>query len=133
MKEYKFAVDFSLTEGTFTVKAPNDESAYDEAIRIIKEALKELPVQVDFNVECVDYEGLDENVEKVLEAVNQALEEYTSDNVDVIYNEETGMLDVIYHSDSTSFPIVSGVVKADDIDLWELEPELDWLDVGYCW
>ena len=68
----------------------------------------------------------------VIEAVYRALDKYSSDNVDVIRNEETNMLDVFYHSRHNSFSIESNVASFDDVNIRELKEELDCLDVGYC-
>ena len=61
-KEYEFTVTFGVTYGTFYEEAENFEEAYDKAIGTILDALKELPVQVDFNIDCVD--GYDEDDEE---------------------------------------------------------------------
>ena len=131
-KEYEFAVDFHLTYGTFYEEAKNIDEAYDKALKTIGNALKDLPVEVEFEVECVD-EPDEDLIEIVLDAVDQALGKYSSDNVDVVHNEETEMLDVVYHSKNNSFTIESGIAYTDEIDLDELENELDKLNVGHCW
>ena len=69
----------------------------------------------------------------VVDAVDRALGKYSSDNVDVIRNEETGMLDVSYHSKNNSFPIECGVANFNDVNIRELEIELDVRDVGHVW
>ena len=70
---------------------------------------------------------------RVIEAVHRALEQYNSENVDVVLDEDTGMLDIVYHSRHNSFGIESDVANVDDVDLSELEVELDELNVGYVW
>lgn len=69
----------------------------------------------------------------VLDAVSRALQKYSSDNIDVVRNEETGFLDVIYHSDKNSFPIESKLVAMENIDKEVLELQLSALCVGHCW
>ena len=72
----------------------------------------------------------------VIEAVDRALDRYSSDNVDVIINELTGMYDVIYHSDNNSFAIESSVTDPDfltDDEIRILIKELDRRGVGYNW
>ena len=69
----------------------------------------------------------------VVEAVDRALVKYSSDNVDVVKNEETGKVDIIYHSRNNSFPIEVGVADADDIDMAVLSRDLNDRNVGYCW
>lgn len=70
-------------------------------------------------------------LKKVVDAASAALNKYDSDNVDVIQDEETGELVVMFHSFKTSHPITNTGVYADDVDLRQLEKELDKLDVGY--
>ena len=69
----------------------------------------------------------------VIEAVHRALDKYSSENVDVVLNEETEMLDVIYHSRHNSFGIESNVASVENINLRELENELESLNVGWVW
>ena len=70
----------------------------------------------------------------VIEAVERALCKYSSANVDVMRNEETNALDVIYHSRHNSFSIESNVAYFNDFNnIHELEFALDDLDVGYVW
>lgn len=72
----------------------------------------------------------------VIEAVDRALDEYDSDNIDVVKNEETGMLDVIYHSNNNSFAIevnVSNPKYLNEYDKKMLVKELNKRHVGYCW
>ena len=59
-KEYEFAVTFHLTEGTFYETAENIDEAYDKAWETIGKALKDLPVEVEYEVECVDEPDDDE-------------------------------------------------------------------------
>ena len=54
MKDYAFNVNFYDTYGKLYVEANNFEEAYDKATDIMTDALKDLPVQVDFDVECYD-------------------------------------------------------------------------------
>lgn len=71
-----------------------------------------------------------------IEAVDRALNEYDSDNVDVVKNEETGMLDIIYHSDNNSFAIQTNVSNPKYLNEYGKETlvkELNKRHVGYCW
>lgn len=72
-------------------------------------------------------------IKLVVEAVRRALDKYDSGNVDVILNEESNMLDIVYHSRHNSFDIESDVTSANDIDLRQLELALEEYDVGYVW
>jgi len=71
----------------------------------------------------------------ILSAVKKALEKYPPDNVDVVLDEETNSLDVVYHSRHNSFPIASNLYDVDEnaFTKEELERELDKLNVGYVW
>ena len=60
MKEYEFVVNFYETYGTFTVDAENFDVAIDTASQIIGNAIKDLPVEVDYEVECVGSDDEDE-------------------------------------------------------------------------
>lgn len=77
-----------------------------------------------------------ESINSIVDAVDEALKKYSSDNVDVIRNEETGMIDVIYHSDNNSFAIYSGVIDYEYLNnrnKQDLIKELDVRHVGHCW
>ena len=69
----------------------------------------------------------------VVEAVKRALEKYDASNVDVVLDEESNTLNVIYHSKHNSFDIESYVADAKNIDFDELEILLEEFDVGYVW
>lgn len=77
----------------------------------------------------------EEAMNTILTAVKKALEKYPPDNVDVVLDEETNSLDVVYHSRHNSFPIVSNLYDVDEnaFTKEELERELDKLNVGYVW
>ena len=65
--------------------------------------------------------------------VNKALIQYNFDNIDVVIDEESQQLCVIYHSNNNSFPIAANLGPKDGIDLKQLETFLDELHVGHCW
>lgn len=69
----------------------------------------------------------------ILEAVDEALAKYSSDNVDVVWDEEPGYLYVGYHSKNNSFSISGDLFPRDDVDLDSLAKELDKRNVGQCW
>ncbi len=71
--------------------------------------------------------------ELVVEAVDRALCFYDANNVDVVKNEETGMLDVMYHNNNNSFGIDVDIVNARKVNKAKLIKELDQRGVGYCW
>ena len=74
-------------------------------------------------------------VDKIIKAVRYALYDcgYASDNIDVVINEVTGMLDVMYCSRNNSFGVVTNVVAADSVDLDAAAAELDKLNVCHVW
>ena len=69
----------------------------------------------------------------VIEAVDRALAKYDADNIDVVFNEETERIDIMYCSNNNSFPIEPGVAKRDDVDFKVLEERLDARNVGHVW
>ena len=70
---------------------------------------------------------------KVMDAVGRALEQYSSDNVDVVADELIGKVDIMYHSRNNSFGIEVGVADMKNIDKVRLAKCLDAVGVGYCW
>lgn len=70
---------------------------------------------------------------QIVSMVEEELNEYDPDNVDVVLNEETGELDIIYHSSNNSFLIKATHIKIEDVDLKVLEEGLDEHYVGHCW
>lgn len=74
-----------------------------------------------------------EELNRVVAAAERALGQYDSDNVDAAVNEETGKVDILYHSETNSFAIEAGVADAEGLDLKALAEELDEIGVGHCW
>lgn len=79
------------------------------------------------------YPDSERKAHQISSMVEEELNEYSSDNVDVVLNELTGELDITYHSDSNSFLIRATHIKADEVDLDILEGLLDEFNVGHCW
>lgn len=100
--------------------------------RIKKAIEKEFTgAEVDFVSSVVDD---DLNlISRIMMAVDLALNSYSSDNVDVVVNEETGCLYVTYHSENNSFPLSEDICHKSLVDLDELVSALDGVDVGHCW
>lgn len=73
-----------------------------------------------------------DNTNAVIEAARKAVSVYSTENVDVVLNEVSGMLDVIFHSDAQSFPIQHSVAMIDSVDRNALIEALDAMGVGYC-
>jgi len=82
MKEYEFAVTFHLTEGTFYEEAESVDEAYDKAWATIQNALKELPVEVEYEVECVNDDAWEEEepCEQRCETCNRWERDYSYKN-----------------------------------------------------
>ena len=51
---YEFKTTFYDTFGTFEVEANDYDEAYTKASDIIMDAIKDLPVEVEYDVDCVD-------------------------------------------------------------------------------
>lgn len=68
----------------------------------------------------------------IIEAVDRALDKYSSENIDVVINEQ-GCLDVLFHSSNNSFVIEANVTEAAFVNKRILNKELDARDVGHCW
>lgn len=132
MKEYEIKV---TTVTTVYVEANNEEEARKQAATAYWE---HEPDDIQINIigqgedEVADVLLVSPNVQ-VVEAAVRALERYDSENVDAVVNEETGMIDIIYHSDNNSFPIVSDVADAARVDKDLLADMLDVVGVGHCW
>ena len=80
-----------------------------------------------------DNESEDEFISTIIAAVDSALTEYSSDSIDVIINEETNCLLVMYHSNNNSFPFTDDICSKDYVDLDVLTKALDERHVGHCW
>lgn len=64
--------------------------------------------------------------------IENALDEYSSDNIDIARDEITGNLDIIYHSNNNSFAVVPNICSADDVDIDIIKKLSDKYDIGYC-
>lgn len=72
------------------------------------------------------------NAYKVVDAANKAICKYDIDEVDVVADEVTGTMIVMYHSDNNSFPIEDTKIPTDEVELGVLANELDKIGVGQC-
>lgn len=66
-------------------------------------------------------------------AAHNAICKYDSDNVDVVEDELTRHLVVMYHSDNNSFPIKDTNLFLDNVDEDSLIDQLDSMGVGHSW
>ena len=100
--------------------------------KAIKKALVKEIGAADIEIKEVKVSGKD-MVDKIVKHVNKVLEKYSEEHVDVVLNEETGCLYVMYHSNNNSFPITKDICKKEHVNLEKLAAALDELCVGHCW
>lgn len=74
-----------------------------------------------------------EKINKIKDAVKVALSKYDIENVDIVKNEENGIIDIMYHSRHNSFPIVDNVCSSDNLLESDIGKIADCYDIGYCW
>ena len=98
------------------------------------------PIGDDTNYEMMlrqDIELVDdvymEKLKKIEEAIKQALKQYSKENVDIVADEESGMIYIMYHSGHNSFPIISDVCSLDGLSVSDIDKMADYYDIGYCW
>lgn len=65
-------------------------------------------------------------------AVEKAIMAYDKEHVDVVLNEETGWLDIIWHDEKNSFLIQPGIAPLEYIDRQFFVDALDSIGVGHC-
>lgn len=122
-------------EGTisFTVETDPTKTQEDVETMIINAWLKGIEKgEINFE-ECDSDYYYDDMNELVITKVKEALNKYDSENIDVIINEETNCLYIMYHSYNNSFPVSEDIVHEDHVLLGELEEKLDELGVGHVW
>ena len=73
------------------------------------------------------------DVEKIINVVKAAVDEYGRDFVDVYLDYETEMYDVMICRGNDSLPYMLGVGRLKRVDKNELACELDKLGVGHVW
>lgn len=54
MKEYEFSVVRMFPEGSFYVEANSYEEAYDKAVAEIQNGSRELSIEFDFELDCLN-------------------------------------------------------------------------------
>lgn len=67
-----------------------------------------------------------------ISAVDKALMAYEKEHIDVVLNEETGWLDIIWHDEKNSFLIQPGIAPLEHIDRQFFINALDIMGVGHC-
>ena len=74
-----------------------------------------------------------EKIKMIQSAVRGALMQYDVDNVDIVRNEVSGMVDIMYHSRHNSFAIASDVCESDGLSESDINSVAERYDIGYCW
>ena len=67
-----------------------------------------------------------EKIKKIKNAVEEALSKYDIENVDIVKNQENGMIDIMYHSRHNSFSIIDDVCEANKLS----ESDIDKVNTG---
>ncbi len=77
-------------------------------------------------------------LEKIREAVEKALEDFSPNNVDIIVedgedDEQEAFVSIMYHSRHNSFPIIDYVCNAEGLTDRDIERIADEYDIGWVW
>lgn len=77
-------------------------------------------------------------LEKIREAVEKALEDFSPNNVDIIVEEgedgeQEAFISIMYHSRHNSFPIIDYVCSAEGLTDRDIERIADEYDIGWVW
>lgn len=75
----------------------------------------------------------EEKITNIKTAVEEALEKYGPENVDIIKNQETGLIDIMYHSRHNSFGIITDVCSCEDLSETDIDTIANCYSIGYCW
>lgn len=65
--------------------------------------------------------------------IEEALNKYSADNIDIIKDEESGYINIMYHSSNNSFAVFADICKADDIDMSVIEHLSNKYGIGYSY
>ena len=63
--------------------------------------------------------------------IEEALNKYSADKIDIIKEEESGYINIMYHSSNNSFAVFADICKADDIDMSVIEHLSNKYGIGY--
>ena len=74
-----------------------------------------------------------EKIKMIENAVENALLKYDTENVDIVKDEESDTVDIVYHSRYNSFSIISNVCAADGLSETDIDKIADCYSIGYCW
>ena len=121
----------------FDIEMSPTETVEDAQTRLINAWLREFgygdEMEFDEYVSCEPQYEDEETIEIVMNAVREALGKYPADNIDVVVDEITGNLFVMWHSDNNSFAVSNDLVYEEYVDLDKLAKELNKLNVGQVW
>lgn len=74
-----------------------------------------------------------EKIKMIQSAVESALLQYDAENVDIVKDEVSDMVDIMYHSRHNSFAIASSVCESDGLSEYDINNVAERYDIGYCW
>lgn len=64
--------------------------------------------------------------------IETALDRYSCDDIDMVRNEITNKLELMYHSDNNSFVVVENICDADDVNVHLIQDVCNKYHIGYC-
>lgn len=70
---------------------------------------------------------------QVIKEIDEATYDYPSDNIDVVKDEASGNLHIMYHSSNNSFAVKENIAASCDVDLKYIEKMLDQRNMGHVW
>lgn len=74
-----------------------------------------------------------EKIQMIKNAVEVALSQYDTENIDIVKSETNSAVDIMYHSRHNSFPIVSNVCTSSGLSESDVDKIAEYYDIGYCW
>ena len=70
---------------------------------------------------------------QVIKEIDEATYDYPSANIDIIRDEVSGNLHIMYHSSNNSFAVKENIAATCDVDLKYIEKMLDQRNMGHVW
>ena len=67
----------------------------------------------------------------LIAAIDEALEQYDNDNIDIVVDDEFSCIDLMYHSDNNSFCIKRNVCSLDECGEDDIEYFANLYNIGY--
>lgn len=124
--------DYGSTDFKAKVIIEDEQIAYIEehGKQIIKENALEILYEISEREKNMKKE---DKVRMISGSVKDALTKYDTENVDIVRNEESGNVDIVYHSSNNSFPIVKDVCDAEGMRESDIKKVADFYNIGYCW